>query len=142
MKTTEKGITLIALMITIIVLLILAGVTLSLTLGERGIFKTAKEASKNYTEAQKQEQEGLNEFDKEIDKIIGDLGENNQAKVELPENGPEVANGTQVKKPSDKNWDETKINSYTDGEGNTIPVPKGFTPIAGEERQGTKIQVL
>jgi len=49
-----------------------------------------------------------------------------------------VANGTQVKKPSDKNWDETKINSYADGEGNTIPVPKGFTPIPVEEGQGTK----
>ncbi len=49
-----------------------------------------------------------------------------------------MANGTQVKKPSDKNWDETKINSYADGEGNTIPVPKGFTPIPVEEGQGTK----
>ncbi len=38
------GITLIALIITIIVLLILAGVTLNLTLGDKGIFKMAKSA--------------------------------------------------------------------------------------------------
>ena len=44
MYEKQTGITLIALMITIIVLLILAGVTLSLTLGERGIFKTANDA--------------------------------------------------------------------------------------------------
>lgn len=40
----EKGITLIALVITIIVLIILAGVAISLTLGNNGIFQKAKEA--------------------------------------------------------------------------------------------------
>ena len=43
-KTKNKGITLIALVITIIVLLILAGVTINLTLGENGIFRTAEMA--------------------------------------------------------------------------------------------------
>ena len=41
----ERGITLVALVITIIVLLILAGVTINLTLGERGIFRTAQKAA-------------------------------------------------------------------------------------------------
>ena len=40
----ENGITLIALVITIIVLLILAGISLSLTLGENGILTKAREA--------------------------------------------------------------------------------------------------
>ena len=40
----EKGITLIALVITIIVLLILAGVTISMVVGENGILTRAKEA--------------------------------------------------------------------------------------------------
>lgn len=40
----EKAITLIALIITIIVLLILAGITISLTLGEHGILNLAKQA--------------------------------------------------------------------------------------------------
>lgn len=39
-----KGITLIALIITIIIMLILAGVVLNLTIGENGIFNTAKYA--------------------------------------------------------------------------------------------------
>ena len=40
----KQGITLIALIVTIIVMLILAGVVLNLTIGEKGIFTTAKQA--------------------------------------------------------------------------------------------------
>ena len=39
-----KGITLIALVITIIVLIILAGVVITLSLGNKGIFNRAKQA--------------------------------------------------------------------------------------------------
>ena len=45
----ERGITLIALIITIILLLILAGVVISLTLGEKGLFNYAKEAKEETT---------------------------------------------------------------------------------------------
>ena len=41
---TNKGITLIALVITIIILLILAGITMNALTGENGLFKRAKEA--------------------------------------------------------------------------------------------------
>ena len=44
-KTKEKGITLIALIITIIVLLILAGVSLNMIMGDNGILKQAKTAT-------------------------------------------------------------------------------------------------
>ncbi len=64
MKKT-RGITLIALIVTIIVLLILAGVTIRLTLGEKGIFKLAELARKNYTNAALYE---ANELDKFLDK--------------------------------------------------------------------------
>ena len=40
----ERGITLIALVVTIVVLLILAGVTITYALGDNGIFGTAKKA--------------------------------------------------------------------------------------------------
>ena len=74
----SKGITLIALVITIIVLLILAGVTINLTLGENGIFKTAEMAGKNYTQAQEQELAGIANFNNEINNIIGGLGNNSE----------------------------------------------------------------
>ena len=50
MKTNEKGITLIALVITIIVLLILAGVSISMLTGDNGIITQAQRA-KELTEA-------------------------------------------------------------------------------------------
>lgn len=43
----ERGITLIALVITIVVLLILAGVTITYALGDNGLFSNAKKAELN-----------------------------------------------------------------------------------------------
>ncbi len=73
-RTNNKGITLIALIITIIVLLILAGVTINLTLGENGIFRTAEMAGKNYTQAQDKELAGLADFENTINNIIAGTG--------------------------------------------------------------------
>ncbi len=42
----ERGITLIALVVTIIVLIVLAGIAISMTIGENGIFAKAKEAKR------------------------------------------------------------------------------------------------
>ena len=47
-NSNQRGITLVALVITIIVLLILAGVTISLVLGENGIFQHAQNAKEAY----------------------------------------------------------------------------------------------
>lgn len=69
----QKGITLVALVITIIVLLILASVTISLTLGENGLFKTAKNAGKNYANAQRDELYGINAYLNEAQNVIDDL---------------------------------------------------------------------
>ena len=54
----EKGITLVALAVTIIVLLILPGTAINLTLGEDGIFRKAVEAADRYkAEAIKEQME-------------------------------------------------------------------------------------
>ena len=76
-KADSRGITLIALVITIIVLLILAGVTINLTLGENGIFRTAEMAGKNYTQAQEDELAGIKGFENEINNVIGNIGSSN-----------------------------------------------------------------
>ena len=47
MKNNQKGITLIALVVTIIVLLILAGVSIAMLTGQNGILNRASEASIN-----------------------------------------------------------------------------------------------
>ena len=69
-KCNKKGITLIALIITIIIMLILAGVVLTLTLGDHGIFKTAQEAVKNYVNAEENELSMLNAFDNLVNNNI------------------------------------------------------------------------
>ena len=55
----NRGITLIALVITIIVLLILAGVAISMLSGENGILRKAAEAKTKTEEGQKQEETAL-----------------------------------------------------------------------------------
>ena len=55
MKTKEKGITLIALVVTIVVLLILAGVSISMLTGENGIINKAQEAKVNTEIAEEKE---------------------------------------------------------------------------------------
>lgn len=63
----KKGITLIALVITIIVLLILAGVSIATLTGENGILSRAKIAEEKKTEAEAQEKDRLSSYEDEID---------------------------------------------------------------------------
>lgn len=58
----EKGITLVALVVTIIILLILAGVTIAIALGDNGLFHKSKEATNLYKDAERNETQQLNSF--------------------------------------------------------------------------------
>ena len=69
-KLKNAGITLIALIITIIILLILAGITINFVLGENGILNKSKYASEKYTNAQDNEIAGLDEAKNKMDNII------------------------------------------------------------------------
>lgn len=60
----EKGITLIALVITIIILLILAGVALATLTGNSGIIGNAEKAVGEYKDTAGKDQETINEIDK------------------------------------------------------------------------------
>ena len=92
-KTCEKyarnihGITLISLVITVIVLLILAAVTLSLTLGNNGIFKTAEKAGENYTKAQEKELSDLASLDERLKEITDGLGVTAGGSTNTPSTG-------------------------------------------------------
>ena len=65
-KRTQKGITLIALVVTIVVLLILAGVSLNAIFSENGIINRAKDAQNKMDQATQNDMTGLNELDKLI----------------------------------------------------------------------------
>lgn len=59
MLKQQKGITLVALVITIVVLIILAGVAISLTLGDNGIFNKATQGRDQYKVAANAEHDQL-----------------------------------------------------------------------------------
>ena len=70
----ERGITLVALVITIVILIILATITINFAFGEDGLISRAQQA-KNLTEqATKDEQEALNSLMDEYDDIINGGG--------------------------------------------------------------------
>ena len=56
----QKGITLVALVITIIVLIILAGISIALVMNNDGIATKAKQGAQNYQNAAAEEQTMLN----------------------------------------------------------------------------------
>ena len=68
----ERGITLIALVVTIVVLLILAGVSISLVLNNNGVIGKAKDARNQYAEAQTNYEKQLNEVSDWIDTKVGE----------------------------------------------------------------------
>ncbi len=72
----ESGITLVALVVTIIVLLILAGVAISLTIGNNGIFTRAQNATEKWDEATKNEQKEMDKFNQTYDQVLQNLGLN------------------------------------------------------------------
>ena len=71
MKKQEKGITLIALVITIVILLILAGVSLNLVVGNEGILTRGKEAGDKYGKQSENEQQGLNDVEAWVNEQFG-----------------------------------------------------------------------
>ena len=58
----ETGITLVSLVVTIVILIILAGVSMQVTIGENGIITKAKQAKQNITLAGEAEAMQLNQF--------------------------------------------------------------------------------
>ena len=72
----EKGITLIALVVTIVVLLILAGVSVNAIFNENGLIKKAQEAQNKMDEAKNNDLEAIDELNKWIDnQVNGTTGE-------------------------------------------------------------------
>ena len=145
----EKGITLIALVVTIVVLLILAGVSISLVLNNNGVISKAKDAKNQYAEAQANEEKHFNEVTDWIDTKVGDTtGGDSVTKIDgvpIPEGfvyvGGTKASGLVI---SDATADKEKYKGQTtvgtDLEGNQfvwIPVEN----IADYKRTAYSIQV-
>ena len=110
----EKGITLIALVVTIVVLLILAGVSISLVLNNNGVISKAKDAKNQYAEAQTNDEKQLEEIGDWIDEM--ETGIKKVDGVPIPD-GYYYVGGTKAKGLviSDEKADAGKYKTVTDG---------------------------
>ncbi len=119
LQNNAKGITLIALVVTIIVLIILAGISISLVLGNNGIVEKAKQAKEQTEQARINEEIVLNETAKYVEDLgIGEGKTNSPDTIKTVE---EVKGGDYFNKPT----------TIKDSDGNYIKVPEGFK-IAGD----------
>ena len=84
MLKNKKGITLVALVVTIVVLLILAGVSINLVLGNNGIIAKAKEAQRKSAEASQNDLKGMNGLVSEMEGALTGNG-NNGGETQIPE---------------------------------------------------------
>ena len=102
MLKKQKGITLVALVITMVVLLILAGVSINLVLGDNGIVKKAQEAQTKSAEASQNDLTSMDELAKELEDAINGNENNDDESKFMKEN--------------------TKV-TYSDGD---VWIPEGF----------------
>ena len=125
--SNQTGITLIALVVTIVVLLILAGVSLNAIFSENGIIKRAQDAQNKMDQAAENDQKGINELSNWLDsKINGNSGGNTTGGNTTGGDDTSTTQkiSTLVGKVVDKN---TKAEDIY---GNKITIPKGFKVVA------------
>ena len=79
----DRGITLIALVVTIVVLLILAGVSINALFGNSGIIEKAKEAQNKMDQAVENNQKGINELSNWIENNINNSDKNGSSEFTI-----------------------------------------------------------
>ena len=84
MKKNQRGITLVALVVTIVVLLILAGVSINSVLGDNGIIAKAKEAQRKSAEASQNDLIGMNELAQQLEEQINGSAGGSGAGTKVP----------------------------------------------------------
>ena len=109
MLKNKKGITLVALVVTIVVLLILAGVSINLVLGNNGIIAKAKEAETKSAEASQNDLIGMNKLTQQLEGVLNENGGGNTGE-----------SGTDIKVPAEATAETAPYfpdNTFTKKEG-------------------------
>ena len=129
----QTGITLIALVITVIVLLILAGVTIAALSGDNGILTRAKEAKEKTEQAQKDEEKILSEMENMLENVNldnVDLQDTNPAAT-IPENSivleGDANKGIVIKDKNENEWVWVEVPKTTVFSGLTIDTTQELT---------------
>ncbi len=117
----QQGITLIALVVTIVVLLILAGITINMLFSNGGIFKTAGDAANAWNEATINEQESLTNIAEQIENLVnGQVGGG-----DTPTEPVDITTVTEI-------VEKEEGEKAKDNLGNIVTVPKGFKVVTSE----------
>ena len=139
-KNREKGITLIALVVSIIVLLVLAGVSISMLTGQNGILTRAAESKGKTEEAEKQENERMQGYEDTVREYTDGLPKTDYTKPYLPSDEFSKKEGDlstglviQDSKGNEYVWVEVPKTLYDDESYNTETTKGDKKPNPGEE---------
>ena len=112
----QNAITLVALVITIVILLILAGISIS-ALTNTGIFAKAKEAKSTSENAEKEQSQILSEYEKELNKYIAKELTDDKINTVLS---------------------KTENTVLKDANGNIFTLPAGFKVVVNDDTNNAK----
>ena len=115
----EKGITLLALILTVVIMIILAAVTINVALGEGGLVEQAKWAVEQTANSTKSEQEQLDDVVSQINDIIAGIGGDTNS------TGGEKTNSVETNSVDTNSVDTNSVEDTNTVDTNTIaPVPE------------------
>ena len=121
-NSRQKGITLIALVVTIVVLIILATVSILAVFGDNGIIARAQKAKNTHEEGKADETNTLDDYASYIGNYLDGKGGSSGGNID-----------------KDTGWDLDKV-TIIDGENGTkVPLPNGFHYVGGDISTGLVI---
>ena len=127
----QKGITLIALVVTIVVLIILATVSILAVFGDNGIIARAQTAKDTHQKGKADETNTLDDYASYIGNYLDGKGGGSGGESTNP------TAGTTVAKPG--TWTSSQVTPIADGNGGTVPLPSGFYYVGGDISTGLVI---
>ena len=131
----QNGITLIALVVTIVVLLILAGVSLNAIFSENGLINKAKDAQNKMDQATQNDLDSINELNNWIDgRVNGTIGGNDTSTEK-----PLITDSSLTS--NDRTTSESSTIIAKDKKENQVVVPGGFK-ISGDSGESVERGVV
>ena len=139
--SNQAGITLIALVVTIVVLLILAGVSINTLFGDNGIIKKAQDAENRMNNAQESDLNALNELDEFIYDATGKLPSTEDTTPYYPDgtfskvSRTNLSNGLVIQdaKGNEYVWIEVPKSLYANSSYNTETTTGDQKPLSSTE---------
>ena len=107
-EKSTRGITLIALVVTIIVLLILAGITIGVAFSENGIIKKAQQTGNKMNETVENDKQEINDLTEDLKESLGE-GSKRTFNETKGVNTPQLGTGMTAIKWNGRSWENTTV---------------------------------